>query len=68
MFFHTLFPSQIIEPDSSEAEYPSLQDRENSVPVWLGAVGDMLSECSMLNGPVQVLAEIIQGKLIISCS
>ncbi len=59
MFFHSLFPSQIIEPVSSEAEYPSLHDRENSVPVGFDVVGEKVAECSMLNGPVQVLAEIV---------
>ena len=59
MFFQALFPSQIIEPVSREAEYPSIQERENSVPVWLDIVSEMLAECSMLNGPVHMLAEIL---------
>ena len=51
-----MFPSQIIEPVSDVAEYPSLHETRNCVPVRLGDVGVMLRECSMLNGPLQVLA------------
>ncbi len=57
IFFQTLFPSQIIEPVSSEAEYPSEHERLNSVPVALGAVGEMLAEWSILNGPLHMLAK-----------
>ena len=45
-----------MKPVSDVAEYPSLHERRNCVPLRLGDVGVMLRECSMLNGPLQVLA------------
>ena len=45
-----------MKPVSDVAEYPSLHETWNCVPVRLGDVGVMLRECSMLSGPVHVLA------------
>ena len=67
MLIQVLFPLQIMEPDSPEAENPSLQERVNSVPVGLGSVGEMLAECSMLNGPMQTLAERLHAKYADKC-
>ena len=57
MFFQAFVSSQTIKPDSTVAEYPSWQERLNSVPDGLDEVGEMLAECSMLNGPLHILAE-----------
>ncbi len=57
MFFQAFVSSQIIKPDPIEAEYPSWQERLNTVPVALGAVGEMLAEFSIVNGPLHTLAE-----------
>ena len=65
MLIQVLFPSQIMEPDSPEAEKPSKQESVNSVPVGLRSVGERLAEFSMLNGPLHMLAERLHEKYVL---
>ncbi len=55
-FCQELSSPHIRVPVWAEAENPSKHERVNCVPLGLDVEGVTLRECSMLNGPLQILA------------